>query len=130
MAKKARPRRTLTPEDRRYVGALKDWLEQVDGLLELLQGGRPLVGGPAIEARRQFAAFKTGLRVEVKRLARLDRRGELNGFADTDYAPAIRQASADLTVRVNSTPGPAWFSELYGAQITLHYPLPRLETKR
>ncbi len=127
---KAKPaRRVLTPDDRRWIEQLEDWVEQVENLLELLQGDQRLVGSAAAEARRQFTAFKTDLRAEVKRLAVLSRRGELHGFAATDYAPAIVQAEADLTIKTNSAPGPVWFSALYGTQITLNYPLTWLEKK-
>lgn len=104
-------------------------MAQVDDLLELLQGATRLVGPQAAEARRQFIALKTDLRAEVKRLAGRRRSGELLGFALTDYAPAIEQASADLTIKTSSVPGPAWFSELSDTRVTLHYPLSWLEKK-
>jgi hypothetical protein len=129
MAKIKPPPRVLTAEDRRCVEELKHRLERVEALLELLEGGQQLVGLQAAEARRQFIAFKTDLRAEVKRLARLRRRGDLLGFELTDYAPAIEQASADLTVRTTSAPGRAWFSELHDTHITLRSPLSWLEKK-
>jgi hypothetical protein len=81
------------------------------------------------EARAQFVAFKSDLRAEVKRLAKLRRRGEFFGFELTDYAPAIGRASADLTVRANSPPGRAWFTALHAAHITLRHPLSWVEKK-
>jgi hypothetical protein len=127
MAKITPPPRVLSADDRRCVEELKHRLERVEALLELLEGGSPLLGPQAAEARRQFVALKTDLRAEVKRLARLRRLGELLGFELTDYAPAIEQASAGLTVRTNSPPGRAWFSALHDAHITLRHPLSWLE---
>jgi hypothetical protein len=129
MAKIKPPPRVLTADDRRRVEELKHRLERVEALLELLEGGQQLFGLEAAEARRQFVAFKTDLRAEVKRLARLRRHGELLGFELTDYAPAIEQASADLTVKSSSAPGRAWFSALHDAHVTLRDPLSWLERR-
>jgi hypothetical protein len=96
MAKIKPPPRVLTAEDRRCVEELKHRLERVEALLELLEGGQQLVGLQAAEARRQFVAFKTDLRAEVKRLARLRRRGDLLGFELTDYAPGSAGSSGDF----------------------------------
>jgi ABC-type uncharacterized transport system YnjBCD substrate-binding protein len=52
-----------------------------------------------------------------------------SGFELTDYAPAIEQASADLTVKTTSAPERAWFSELHNTYITLRSPLSWLEKK-
>jgi hypothetical protein len=46
-----------------------------------------------------------------------------------DYASAIRQAAAFLTIKTNAVPSSAWSSQLYDAQITLSYPLSWIEEK-
>jgi hypothetical protein len=126
MKKKPSPR-ALTAADRRCLEKLRGWIARIDELLELLGDGSHVIGARATQARELFVGFKEGLRLEAKRLATLRRVGELQGFEESDYAPAIEQALADFTVTTNSAPGPAWHRELYNTHITLSDPLSWLE---
>ena len=99
----------------------------IDDLLELLGDQPRLIGSRATHARELFVGLKENLRLEAKRLATLRRVGELQGFEESDYAPAIEQALADFTVTTNSAPGPAWSNELHDTHITLSSPLSWLE---
>ena len=127
MAKSKPPPRALTAQDRRCLEKLRGWIESVDELLELLGDQPRLIGSRATHAQELFVGLKEKLRLEAKRLATLRRVGELQGFEESDYAPAIEQALADFTVKTNSAPGPAWSSELHNTHITLSSPLSWLE---
>ena len=113
--------------DRRCLEKLRGWIGCVEELLELLGDQPRLIGSRATHARELFVGLKENLRLEAKRLATLRRVGELQGFEESDYAPAIEQALSDFTVTTNSAPGPAWSSELHDTHITLSSPLSWLE---
>jgi hypothetical protein len=127
MAKSKPPPRELTAEDRRCLEKLRSWTRCVDDLLELLGDQPVVIGSRATQARELFVGLKENLRVEAKRLATLRRVGQLQGFEESDYAPAIEQALAEFTVKTNSAPGPAWSSDLHNTHITLSAPLSWLE---
>ena len=116
---KRKAQEPLTADERRCLEQLEDWEEQIDQLLELVQGSSRLVAQQADEARTQLTALKRDLGAESKRLAKLGRRSELNQIERTCYDPAIRQTAAELTVKVNSVPGPRWFKDLYQAYGTI-----------
>jgi len=120
------PPRVLTADDRQWVRQLEDWVEQLEGLLDLVKDGHTLSGAAVTEAREQYALFKKDLHAEWKRVEALEREGKLTGFGETDYIWAIRQAAAELTLPTNSVPGPDWLSAFYHARITLTHPLSSL----
>jgi|PersoiStandDraft_1058852.scaffolds.fasta_scaffold341331_1 hypothetical protein len=64
------------------------------------------------------------------RLDRLSRRGELRGFAASDYEPAISQASAELDVATNAGRDAPWYSALSNLHTTLEYPLLSVDRDR
>ena len=51
----------MTTDERRCLEQLEDWEEQIDELLQLVQGSTRLVRQQADEARTRFTAFKGDL---------------------------------------------------------------------
>jgi hypothetical protein len=118
----------MTTDERRCLEQLEDWEEQIDELLQLVQGSTRLVRQQADEARTRFTAFKGDLGAEAKRLAKRRSRGELNEIERICYDPAIQQTWAELTVKVTSVPGPQWFNKLYHAHGTISSAISDLKT--
>jgi hypothetical protein len=83
----------------------------------------------AKEARTRLTTLKRDLAAEVRRLALREQRDELNNAESRYYAPAIRQASADLTLNARSTNGEEWRQQLGYALSTIEHPHVQLRAK-
>ena len=106
-----------TGEFKACVERLDRFVAAADKLLALVGEPQVLSGAAKAQARAQLRGLKAALASEK---GRMRKPGVILSDAEQRYyQPAIEQAAAYLTLRVNSVPGRLWRLELYDLQTTL-----------
>jgi hypothetical protein len=104
--------------------------KQFDDILELIGDSRVLRGDAKFSAQTKLRELKENLQVECKRMNTLRGQESLTPCEMAFYEPAMRKASAEISVRWNSLPGRQWHTNLYGARINISHALFELEHPR
>lgn len=116
----------MATERQAAIDRLALYNELFGNLLSLLDtGGRPSSASQKEDARRLLRELKDQLKEEIGSLKK--RRESLNRFERDFLEPALFETSADIKTRVNTAPGPAWYSDLYNARINIKHMLSQLE---
>lgn len=104
---------------------LQKYDRQFTAILDMLSNKPQLHGGEKSQAQEMLRELKDSLEADCKELHR--RADELNKYERAYVEPALRQAKAELSVRVNLIPNSEWHSNLYGARFNITPLLHQLE---
>jgi hypothetical protein len=103
------------------VERLKSYEKQIQDIMELFpKGGTRMLRHNVPMAKARLRDLKSDLNEECK-------RRDFSGLEERTLEPAVKQTSAYLTVRVNSSPDRRWFEQLYEARGTISWARTNLE---
>ena len=106
-------------EKRACLAKLDDLAAQIDAVLAVFGKRTRLAGPDKIRAQELLRQLKGRLNDEYHRTSR--DRALLNWTEQTSYAPAVHEASAGISVRVNSIPDQRWFDDLGGTRFDIEF---------
>jgi hypothetical protein len=106
------------------IAKLRQYDERFTAILNLIGDNNQLFGEQRQQAQDLLRDLKDSLEADCKDLHR--RREQLNNYEWAYVDPALREANARISVRVNSIPGSEWHSNLYSARVDITYRLDQL----
>jgi hypothetical protein len=115
---------------REAIMALRRFRDDIEHIMELLEGKRDVTSEENMHLHGLLRKLKKGLNRAARTGTVSGLRAPHNYFEETYYAPAVSEASANLTIRVNSHPIRSnWFPCLYVVKHDITYMLDQLESQ-
>lgn len=112
-------------EKQAVIDQLWEYERKFTAIMELIGDKRQLRGEEKTQAQQMLRELKDSLESDCKELHR--NREQLNQYESAYLEPALREAKADIMIRVNTIPNNNWHSNLYGACIDITHMLHQLE---
>lgn len=135
VAEPERWRRRLAGENMRAIGlnssqcraALQGYDDEIKEIMQIVEEPHALTHFQIEEARTLLANLKDCLKRDVARRRSDVGRRQMSKVEAAIFEPAVHQAHVDLRIRLNSRPSREWYSQLYGAQLTIRHALANLK---
>ncbi|MCY8814524.1 hypothetical protein P8917_09700 [Bacillus atrophaeus] len=105
-----------------YITNLQFYIESIDELTELIRNNRPLSVDLKQKAQQMLTEFKANLNNSLKDADKYGKNASVVDYDFNNYSSAIRDVSANMTIRTNSNPE-NWILELNDARFSLTYGL-------
>jgi len=122
---------SVEEEIRACLKKLEALLSEIEELRGVIGDKQQLFGAEKKSAKEKLKIFKKKLDDEHWRISTRRSKANLNETEKKYYAPAVRQASANFRIRMNSIPGSMWQAELgeLASKINIHIDQVRQQLK-
>lgn len=108
-------------EMHKCLGELDALKAKFDAIFSFFGDKRILFGADRARAREMLRDLKDTLERECRRVSGVRGQPRLNDTESAYYAPAVQEASANLSIKTNSIPDAMWLSEVYDGAFTIDY---------
>lgn len=112
------------------IAYLQSYSDEIDQIIALFDNRGYILKGQKENAQALLTKLKESLKNDYK--SRDTKKGEeqMTEVESACFFPAIHETYANMSIKTNSRPSPAWTFELYDAQSTIKHYLHQLKDEK